>query len=192
MYANPFITTINDYPKQFTSKAQTYNKKTFAKEMVRLEKLIVSDKKNAAQYYFKMANGVYQTGYFGNSWIFISYGWSSYAVNEKPVYVYDKDYKLAQTAKAWYLKARSLSKDPEFRAKCTFMLAKCEQKQKANGALSSSKWYDIDYTNRINQLYQLNRNNIYFAELKQQYGSTAYFKKASYECSYLSDFLASK
>ncbi len=192
MYANPFITTVNDYPKQFTSKAQTYNKKTFAKEMSRLEKLIVSDKKNAAQYYFKMANGVYQTGYFGNSWVFISYGWSSYAVNEKPVYTYDNDYKLAQTAKKWYLKARSLSKDPEFRAKCTFMLAKCEQKQKANGVLSSSKWYEIDYTNRINQLHYLNRNNIYFAELKQQYANTAYFKKASDECSYLSDFIASK
>lgn len=192
MYANPFLTTIKDYPKQFTSKGETYNKKTFAKEMLRLEKLVLSDKKNAAQYYFKMANGVYQTGYFGNSWILISYGWSSYAVNEKPIYVYDNDYKLAQTAKKWYLKARSLSKDPEFRAQCTFMLAKCEQKRKANGVLSSSKWYDIDYSNRINQLYHSNRNNIYFAELKQQYANTAYFKKATNACSYLSDFIAGK
>ncbi|WP_113662936.1 hypothetical protein [Pedobacter nanyangensis] len=192
LYANPFITTLNDYPKQFTSKIKTYNKKTFAKEMLRLEKLIVSDKKNAAQYYFKMANGVYQTGYFGNSWIFISYVWSSYSINEKPIYIYDNDFKLAKTAKKWYLKARSLSTDPEFRAKCTFMLAKCEQKQKANDALSSFKWYHNEYSNRINQLHYLNRNNIYFSALKQHYANTAYFKKVGNECSYLSDFLASK
>jgi len=189
LYADPFETTINDYPKKYTSAAKKYNKKSFAKEMVRLEKLLSTDKKNAAQHYFKMANGVYQTGYYGNAWSLISYDWSSYAVYEKAKYVFDQDFKLAATAKKWYLKARSLSNDAEFKAKCTFMLAKCEQKSKSSQTLNANNWYDLSYTERDNRIAHVNANNRYFTEMKQQYGQTAYYKKAAYECSYLSDFV---
>ncbi|SOD17887.1 hypothetical protein [Pedobacter xixiisoli] len=189
LYANPFETTINDYPKRYTSATKKYDKKSFAKEMVRLQKLVSTDKKNAAQHYFRMANGVYQTGYYGNAWALISYNWSSYAVYEKSKYAYDQDFKMAATAKKWYLKARSLSTDVEFKAKCTFMLAKCEQKSKSNQVLGLSNWYDISYTERDNRLAYVNSKNAYFAELKQHYGQTAYYKKAAYECSYLSDFV---
>mgnify|MGYP003582652880 FL=1 len=189
LYANPFATTINDYPKKYTSTTKKYDKRSFAKEMARLQKLITTDKTNAAQYYFNMANGVYQTGYYGNAWSLISYDWSSYAVYEKAKYVFDRDFKLAATAKKWYLKARSLSNDPEFKAKCTFMLAKCEQKSKSSQALNSNNWYDLSYTERDNRIAYVNANNRYFKELKQQYGQTAYYKKAAYECSYLSDFV---
>ncbi|GAB1463584.1 hypothetical protein [Pedobacter sp.] len=189
LYADPFITTVNDYPKQYGTENKQYNKLTFAMEMLRLEKLTVSDKKNAALYYFKMANGVYQTGYYGNAWALISYSWSSYANYEKPSFFYDGDYKLAKKAKQWYLKARSLSKDTEFRAKCTFMLAKCEQKEKVNGVLSVNSWWDNDAQN---QLYRLNRSNPYFKELQRSYANTKYYRRAVEDCSYLSDFLAIK
>lgn len=189
LHADPFITTINDYPKQYGVENKKYNKLTFAMEMLHLEKLTVSDKKNAAQYYFKMANGVYQTGYFGNAWALISYSWSSYSNYEKPSFVYDGDYKLAKKAKQWYLKARSLSKDAEFRAKCTFMLAKCDQKEKVNGLLSVNTWWDRDAQN---QLYGLNRSNPYFKELQQGYAKTKYYQRAVEECSYLSDFITIK
>ncbi len=192
LYANPFATTINDYPKKYTSASQQYNKKTFAKEMVRLQKLAVTDTKNAAHHYFRMANGVYQTGYFGNAWSLISYNWSSYAVYEKSKYIYDQDYKMAATAKKLYLKARSISNNAEFKAQCTFMLAKCEQKSKSNLALGSNNWYDLSYQERDDKFAQVNSSNRYFAELKQYYGQTTYYKKAAYECSYLSDFVVSR
>ncbi|MEE1946927.1 hypothetical protein VRU48_17505 [Pedobacter sp. KR3-3] len=189
LYANPFNTTFNDYPKQYVSKTKRYNKKSFAQEMLRLQQLIVSDKKNAALYYFKMANGVYQTGYYGNAWFLISYDWSSYNNYDPAAYAYDADFKLAKTAKAWYLKARALSTDPDFKAKCTFMLAKCEQKRIVN--TSFINWYDNDYEAKQRGFIAKNINNPYFRELKASYAQTPFYKTAVGECSYLRDFLRS-
>lgn len=190
LYANPFIQTINDFPKKYVNAKASITKKAFAAEMSRLQKLITSDKKNASIYYYKMANAVYQTGYYGNSWFLISYDWSTYANASPAKYGYDVDYKKAQTAKSWYLKARALSTNADFKAKCTFMLAKCAQKQIIlNAKLNSFSYWDKDdvkYQNFINANY----NNPYFKELKLKYSKTPFYQVAAGECSYLGDFIA--
>ncbi|PWS31048.1 hypothetical protein [Pedobacter paludis] len=192
LYANPFVQTINDYPKKYVTSKTSITKKSFAIEMLRLQKLTVSDKKNASLYYYKMANAVYQTGYFGNSWFLISYDWSSYDNYSLPKYAYDVDYKKAQTAKAWYLKARALSTNVDFKAKCTFMLAKCAQKQIIMNSQSLSFGYydkdDVKYKDFIHANY----NNPYFKELRLKYSKTTFYQTASTECSYLGDFIAGK
>jgi len=192
LYANPFIQTINDFPKKYVNAKASITKKDFAAEMFRLQKLTTSDKKNAALYYYKMANAVYQTGYYGNSWFLISYDWSTYANASPARYCYDVDYKKAQTAKNWYLKARSLSTNADFKAKCTFMLAKCAQKQIiVNSKLNSFSYWnkdDVKYQNFINANY----NNPYFKELKLKYSKTPFYQVAAGECSYLGDFIAKK
>lgn len=189
LFANPFIETIKDYPKNYASSKTATTKKTFAQQMLRLQKLTLSDKKNAAYYYYKMANAIYQTGYYGNSWFLISYDWSSYDNFSKPKYNYDVDYKKAQTAKAWYLKARALSNDPDFKAKCTFMLAKCAQKQIILNAYPLSfSWYDKDDV-KFKDFITANYNNPYFKELRLKYKQTPFYQKASGECSYLGDFI---
>ncbi|WP_231425827.1 hypothetical protein [Pedobacter sp. Leaf250] len=192
LYSNPFVQTINDYPKKFVAAKASVTKKAFATEMLRLQKLTVSDKKNAALYYYKMANAVYQTGYYGNSWFLISYDWSTYDNSSPAKYGYDVDYKKAQTAKAWYLKARTLSTDPDFKAKCTFMLAKCAQKQIIlNSQLNSFSYWDKDdlkYKNFI----KANYNNPYFKELKLSYSKTPFYQIAAGECSYLGDFISKR
>ncbi|RYG09524.1 MAG: hypothetical protein EOO07_23730 [Chitinophagaceae bacterium] len=192
LYANPFIETINDFPKKYVSAKTSITKKSFAAEMSRLQKLTLSDKKNAALYYYKMANAVYQTGYFGNSWFLISYDWSSYDNSSKPKFGYDADYKKAQTAKAWYLKARALSTNADFKAKCTFMLAKCAQKQIImNYNTVSFSYYDtkdVKYQNFLTANY----HNPYFKELKLKYAKTPFYATASGECSYMKDFIARK
>ncbi|NTE03543.1 hypothetical protein G6M26_07300 [Agrobacterium tumefaciens] len=192
LYANPFIQTINDYPKKYVAAKASITKKGFAAEMLRLQKLTLSDKKNASLYYYKMANAVYQTGYYGNSWFLISYDWSSYDNSEPAKYGYDVDYKKAQTAKAWYLKARALSTDANFKAKCTFMLAKCAQKQIIlnSGLQSFSYWdkKDVKYKNFI----KANYNNPYFKEMIMKYNKTPFYRVAVGECSYLGDFIAAK
>lgn len=189
LYANPFIETINDFPKKYVTAKASVSKKAFAAEMLRLQKLLVSDKKNAALYYYKMANAVYQTGYFGNSWFLISYDWSSYDNSNPAKYVYDGDYKKAQTAKAWYLKARALSTNADFKAKCTFMLAKCLQKQIIMNANPLSFYYydkkDVKWRNFI----KANYNNPYLKELRYNYGKTPFYAVAAGECSYLGDFI---
>lgn len=191
-YANPFIERVKDYPKRYGNKAPGITKKTFAQEMLRLQKLTISDKANAALYYYKMANGIYQTGYYGNSWFLISYDWSSLSNFEKPLESFDADYKLASTAKAWYLKARSLTKDVNLKAKCTFMLAKCEQKKIISNSYGNINWYDGDYQEKNSKFLALNYNNPYFKEMKLKYAATPYYKTAVGECSYLRDFLKGK
>lgn len=191
-YSNPFIQTLNDYPKKYVVAKASVTKKAFAAEMLRLQKLTISDKKNAALYFYKMANAVYQTGYFGNSWFLISYDWSSYDHASAAKFDYDIDYKKAQTAKAWYLKARTLSTNADFRAKCTFMLAKCAQKQMIlNAKLNSFSYWDkkdVKYKNFINANY----NNPYFKEMKLKYSKTPFYQVAAGACSYLGDFIAKK
>jgi len=192
LYSNPFIQTINDYPKKYVAAKASITKKTFAAEMSRLQKLTISDKKNAAMHYYKMANAVYQTGYYGNSWFLISYDWSSYDNSSPARYGYDVDYKKAQTAKAWYLKARTLSTDADFKAKCTFMLAKCVQKQIIlNSKINSSSYWDKDDI-KYKNFVKANYNNPYFKELNLSYSKTPFYKVAAGACSYLGDFIAKK
>ena len=192
LYANPFIETINDFPKKYVFAKTSITKKSFALEMLRLQKLTLSDKKNAALYYYKMANAIYQTGYYGNSWFLISYDWSSYDNSSAPKFGYDVDYKKAQTAKAWYLKARALSTNADFKAKCTFMLAKCVQKQIImNYNTVSFSYYDtkdVKYQNFLTANY----HNPYFRELKFKYAKTPFYTTAAGECSYLKDFITGR
>ncbi len=189
LFSTPFIQTINDYPKRYEPAKTAVTKKTFASEMLRLQQLIVSDKKHAANYYYKMANAVYQTGYFGNSWYLISYSWSSYDNSMAPKYNYDADYKIARTAKTWYMKARNLSADPDFKARCTFMLAKCEQKEITSNTGFNLLYYwdkeDVKYQDFLSANY----NNPYFKELKSRYSKTPFYQIAVGECSYLRDFI---
>lgn len=188
-YANPFIERVKDYPKRYGTKAPGITKKAFAQEMLKLQKLTLSDKANAALYYYKMANAIYQTGYYGNSWFLISYDWSSFSNLEKSTNSFDADYKLASTAKEWYLKARALTKDVNLKAKCTFMLAKCEQKKIINTSYGNINWYDDDYTESNRKFLALNFNNPYFKEMKLKYATTPYYKTAVNECSYFREFL---
>lgn len=191
--SNPFASTINDYPKNFDDSITGINKYAFAKEMAKLKHLIKIDPKNAATYYFKMANAVYQTGYYGNANELINYNWSAYDYSNQNSNYYDDDYRLAITAKKWYLKARSLSSDANFKAKCTFMLAKCEQKKLINYGISNGGMlgtYNERFDNGDLKVMQLSFYNKYFKELKNSYVKTAYFKKAIWECNYLSDYLS--
>lgn len=189
LYANSFTETINDYPKKYGKMQTGINKKTFAQEMLRLQKLALNDKKNASLYYYKMANGIYQTGYYGNSWFLISYDWSSYDLYGPPQTLYDNDYKLATTAKAFYNKAKLLSSDANFKAKCTFMLAKCEQKKIINTSYGNVYNYDENYEVTRNKFMAANFNNPYFKELKAKYAITPFYKIAVNQCSYFKEFL---
>ncbi|RZL50282.1 MAG: hypothetical protein EOP00_05040 [Pedobacter sp.] len=193
-YANPFIETIKDSPKKYVKNNNGINKKVFAQEMLRLQKLIISDAKNTSKYYYQMANAIYQTGEFGNAWYFISYD-SKVFEHPEFSYNYNNDYQLATTAKTWYIKARELSKDPNFKAKCTYMIAKCEQK-KIIKAYKNLTWVDSDDYEKDREIQlakfkQMMNSNAHYNELKQ-YAKTPFYKTAVNECSYLRDFLKGK
>lgn len=190
IYPNAFIETIRDYPKKNGSKTGGLNKKTFAMEMVRLQKLVTADPKNAAANYYKMGNALYQTGYFGNSWSLISYEWSSYDNTTAPKYEYEMDYKQALTAKRLYMKARILATDENLKAKCTFMLAKCTQKLIMPGEYPN---YLYSYLNNSKVKYKeylaANLSNPYYKELSEKYAKTPFYQIAQGECSYFREFI---
>lgn len=176
---DPFIDRINDYPKVMRyGKTKGYNKLQFAEAMNDLEQKIKTDAPNAASYYYRYATGLYNTSHYGNAWYLISYDWSSTDFGRENRYSYDVDYIRAKNAEKYYLLARSLSANEEFKAKCTFMAAKCEQKQFISKGYGFNDLY----------LHQIRSNN-YFTELQDKYKKTAIFKKAVGECSYLKDFI---
>ncbi len=182
---DPFYAAINDYPKQVGGKR--YTKLSFAQKMAALEVRLKDEPKNA-DVYFQMANALYNTSTYGNSWGLITYQWSSMDFARKPMYYFDADYIKTNRAQQYYLKARDLSNNPELKARCTFMAAKCEQKQ--HEAPSYLNNYD-DYEKQRKAYLASLKSNSYFKEM-QQYQSTAFYKQAVNECSYLSDFIKSR
>jgi hypothetical protein len=181
-----FKETINDYPQLITGWVSKFQ---FAKSMAALETKLKTDPKNPDIYY-KMATAIYKTSTYTIYWNIISYEWSSYDFGRESLYYYDADYVKTLTAMRYYLKARDLSTDQEFKAKCTFMAARCEQKQHEVPLYDDPNAYD-NYLKREKQYYAIIKHNTFFKEM-QQFKSTSFYQKAVDECSYLKDFINGK
>ncbi|OCX51184.1 hypothetical protein BEL04_20990 [Mucilaginibacter sp. PPCGB 2223] len=186
--ADPFIELVNDYPKVYIyGKAKGYNKLQFAQAMADLQQKLKTDPANAASYYYKMATGLYNTSHYGNAWYLISYRWSAYDFCRPAKNYYDADYVKALNAEEYFMIARRFSKTTEFKAKCTFMAAKCRQKQ------AVEPLYGVPDFDELTKAFQLQlRGNDLFTDLKTNYRKTAFYKKAVSECSYLKDFIVAK
>jgi hypothetical protein len=182
---DPFVDVLHDFPKKYDTGSQSmaYHKLVFAGTMSRLQRKVGTDPKNAAKYYYKMATALYNTCMDGNSWGLISYEWIGYDRHEPKKYYYYADFVRSQTAANFYGKALHLSNNNEFKARCVFMLAKCEQQQepyfKINWREGKTTATDIRHI----------RDNPYFAVLKNNYSHTAFFKHAQTDCSYFDDFI---
>ncbi|MDB5150226.1 MAG: hypothetical protein JWQ57_4246, partial [Mucilaginibacter sp.] len=185
--SDPFIDQLPDYPKTYykSGNAVAYTKLMFARAMQKLQQQVKSDHKNAARFYYKMAVGLYNTSFYGNANYLIAYTWQARDYGRVSKLNYDNDYMRAANAERCFVKARSLSTDPEFKARCTFMAAKCSQKQ----VIYTSDYSSKNYTKQVDDYDRKVRNNPYFAQLKQGYSKTAFYKAAVDECSYLRDFL---
>lgn len=185
LIADPFIIHINDcHDCDFLAeKDETYSKYTFVKRLLTLQEKAVSDPKKAGEYYFLLANGLYNMTYFGNA----------RDVYETPIngnngsgwvdFYYDKQ-KLnsaildCSKAEEYYQKAMNASSDKEFKAKCCFMAAKCEQ----NTFFVTTSF---DYKNSIH-------SGTYFRKLQSDFSKTNYYKDIIQECGYFRTFLGMK
>lgn len=184
---DPFLDQLNDYPKTFSVPGKGFTKVDFAKAMAALRSKIKAKPKNPQNYY-RFATGLYNTSTYGNSWNLISYGWSADDFGRQKIYTYDADYVKTTNAKQYYLKARALSNNAEFKARCTFMAAKCQQKQQQMPSfIYNYAAYDAAQKNYGKQMH----HNPYFKELAQ-YKRASFYKTAVGKCSYLRDFLTGK
>jgi len=196
-YLSPFTNGMHDYIGTFSSKrAEGYNKLVYAEIMAKLQRQIKTNPKIASKCYYKMANGLYNTSYYGNLWNYTAYSWASADKYRTNGFYYDRDYLRERTAETWFLKARQLSNDPEFKARCTFMAAKCRQKKipvpESEEEQFSAAKLGFKFKGSDSGYDQKVRNNPYFKELKDHYLKTAFYKVAVNECSYLRDFLNSE
>ncbi len=181
---NPFLDQLNDYPKNFITDG--FTKTDFAKAMAALQNKIKTSPKNP-QLYYQYATALYNTSTYGNSWNLISYEWLSMDYARKTVYSYDTDYIRTSNAKQYFLKARALSNDADFKAQCTFMVARCWQKEQE---LPDYLTMDYNFYQEAQKNYSKQmRRNPYFKEFSQ-YRKTSFYKIAVDECSYLRDFLS--
>ena len=180
--ADPFLIHIRDCHDcdQAAPQSIKYTRMDFLNRMIELKNTAEKSKKDAAQAYFFMANGFYNITYSGNNRMFhinpISYQYSymGYYYNNDSAYVNFKPDRMdCSLALKYYLLARDASSDPEFKAKCTFMAAKCEHNNSDQVYVNSEGNFnaDVDFGK-------------YFQEIKAHYQNTQYEKELINECSY--------
>jgi len=185
--ADPFLIHMNDCHDCDAALANKiiYTKRSFIQKMIELEAITKSDPVNAADAYLQLANGYYNIGYFGNNRVF----YDTKATNMSDAGfdyreyspVLNKDtlpnYMSSVTAESYYNKAIAASKDPEFKAMCCFMAAKCEQNAFFCHKLKN---YTGDF-----------KSGKYFSMLKTNYASTKYYQEIIKECGYFKTYLKS-
>ncbi|EHQ28864.1 hypothetical protein [Mucilaginibacter paludis] len=190
--SDPFAEQLKDYPKNYhTGKIGGYSKLRFAKVMYTLQLAIKRNPQKASAYYFAIATGLYNTSYYGNAWFMIAYVWSdSWSGEQHPIpFYYNQDLCKTINAERLFIKARQLSKYPEFKAKCTFWAAKCKQ-NRYNGADKEFFLYKFYLKHAEAYRNEITKNK-YFKELRRSYPQTQFYKTAVHECSYFRDFLVS-
>ena len=188
---DPFKELMYDREERLPKDEVTTSKLAYAKEMKRLSTLVKDDPKNAPAYLYKMALGYYNVTYYGYAWELVEYfrsGSDGYYV-PKNATSFQKDYYTASTAESYFKKAMDASTDPEFKAKCLFMMAKCSQKQVPKPQYADFEDYD-DYSLESDKYILKFADGKYYPQLKREFGNTQFYKEALTRCSYLSDFAA--
>jgi hypothetical protein len=141
---------------------------------------------------YELAVGYYNMTYYGRAWQMVRYdrtGGDGFSIPPDAL-PYEKEYYGCFTAEKYYRKAFMRSDDPNFKARCIFMMAKCAQKT----AIGSPPGYDFGYdTNGLKDFHILAfKYSKYFPQLVKNYRNTKFFNEAYNTCSYLRDFVNKK
>ena len=192
--ANPFSDLLNDTHSPTKQDTVKYTKLSFAKKMDQLLTKLIGTKvpEEQAKISYELAKGYYNMSYWGNSWLLVRYSWSTgetydFEGQKRPSAM--GDYYTVQKAKNAYLKAKELSLDKNFQAKCLYMAAKCDQK--VFGNIPYMGWDDEKgkYNKELRKwIFDFNREYKYYSQLKQ-YQNTPFYKEAFNTCVYLRDFV---
>jgi tetratricopeptide (TPR) repeat protein len=128
-----------------------------------------------------LANAYYNIGYFGNARAFY-YG---NIIDQGSNYI-EKDYQPmvfdCAKAKALYQKAFDAAANDEQKAKCVYMMAKCERNE-----FYAKNYHSMDYFNGEPEISFLAWDG--FKQLKGNYAHTKYYKDVIHECGYFEKFV---
>ncbi len=178
---NPFLIHIRDcHDCDFIEFPDNYTKRSFAEEMLQLEKQAAEPGGDKAAIYHRLGNGYYNMTHFGNSWMAIDYYLSTWYWEWGEFEENDDEFLDCTKAAEYYRKAFAASKDEEFQAMNFFMLAKCEQNQ-----YYISDAYDYDNQDGQKEGYRTN-----FAILNKKYKRTEFYKQAIEECKYFDYYVS--
>lgn len=177
LYGNPFTIHIKDCHDCDHEAAQKtkYTKASFIEKMIEMKGIAQSKPAEAAQNYFLVANGFYNMTYFGNARLFYDNR------VDNTIYMYEHAATPEENndlALKYYLLALQHATDKEFKAKCTFMAAKCEQNAFFMNVPANFKG---DF-----------KSGVYFASLKKDYSTTKYYQEIIKECGYFKTYLSSR
>jgi hypothetical protein len=192
IHKNPFVDLLYDQEEPLATEAKfSTNKLAFAETMLQLIKQAETDKVNAAKYYYKIANGMYNITYYGHTWELVQYyrgGSDGYSI-PKDATAFKKEYYGCFSAHNYFEKAMTAATDKNFKARCLFMMAKCSQKQvpKPNYSDFNYNWDQLDAAEKL--YFPKFKDNHYFPQLVKEYIKTAFYKEAYNSCSYLRDFV---
>ncbi|MBC7888946.1 MAG: hypothetical protein H7Z13_13800 [Ferruginibacter sp.] len=192
IHKNPFIDLLYDQEEQLPSEANfSTNKIAFAETMLRLMQQAATDKVNSAKYYYKIANGMYNTTYYGHAWELVQYersGSDGYRI-PNGANAFQKEYYGCFSAQEYFEKAMTASVDKNFKARCLFMMAKCSQKQVARPSYSDFN-SNYDQLAPAEKLYWAKfKQNRHFPQLIKDYNNTVFYKEVYNSCSFLQDFI---
>jgi hypothetical protein len=138
--------------------------------MIELSQKAISEKdtQERANNYFLYANGLYNMTWYGNARVFsaTSINWNYQESNRFDRYSFKKSqevgaYYSMKEAEKNYLLALSLSNNKEFKAKCVWMLAKCEHNAwlenswgEGSGDFEAGKYFKIMNTYKDAKYYK--------------------------------------
>ena len=169
LLADPFIIHNHDcHDCDYNDKNKvTYTKLTLTEELLKLEAEKDKNPAKASELYFKLANAYYNITGYGNSWNATRYNYSNAGyLHEYGMSPFKNEGENTEKAIApsatgmqkslsYYMKAKELSNNREFQAKCIFMAAKCE----LNIAYEYS-FSNVEPTASIQDLNEIRKNRM--------------------------------
>lgn len=177
--ADPFITSIREHdPREWKCmRGKTpLTKRGVAQKLAELFTKVKQNPKNRATEYFTIGTVFYNMTYFGNARVLYQTAVRPLGIIELFYGGFDKTLSIldCSLAKKYYKKALESTTDIELKARCCFMLARCEQndffvRKPAN--------YKGDF-----------KAGKYFRLLKSDYAHTNYYQEIIAECGYFRKF----
>ena len=186
LYGNPFNGKIKDCHDCEHAKRQKtkYTLIEFLSTMKLMQDKVASQE-DLFDNALLLGNAFYNISHFGNARVFyegsiIGYGSSPYEFKD----TFKNKITDCSVAKSYYQKALQAATNDEQRAKCSYLISKCERNEFYNKKYySSNNWWNIE----DDGIYFLAWNG--FKNLKNDYSNTKYYKDVIAECGYFNTYV---
>jgi hypothetical protein len=187
---DPFFDYLNDWQRFDKTLTKAHTKLTLAQQFLQLSNSIDTAKNvNAkSKLHYRLASGLYNISYYGNSWLAVTWYRPSDLWNEGNYSSeWEKEYFGVHAAKDHFQKAYELATDKEFKAAAFFMMAKCVQRQVLAPDYKGGDY--SAYENKMKAFEVSFKNNPLFPAFNAQFEGTKFYQYTYNRCSYLRDFL---